>query len=687
MTEATPEVSQLYALLIGINRYACEGKATRGLYGDLEGAVRDVRAMAAFLVDERGVPEEHVRLLSAAVAEREREADSPTYENITRAFQELRCRARRGDRLLIHYSGHGGRIPALCPELKPSSGLDEALVPVDVGDSGGRYLRDVELAFYLRRLLDDGLHVTFVFDCCHAGGTLRRTEQGIRGAPRVDREAPRLASKIASHEELVQAWRALASPSGGSSDERRYRQAQPLSGWLPDPRGYVLIAACRHDQLAFEHHFETAGKNGVLTWWLLEAARRLGPGATCRQICGRVVGNVQRGFEAQTPQLEGAATRVFLGLEERSEPDAVNVLDVDDGVDVKLAVGQAHGVHDGTSFAVYPSGSREPAGRLAVVRICDLGDLASWAEVVERTGEDGIEPGARAFLLAHGPGEFSHGVRLPATPAEDLCRTIATASKGLLHPAADGELATFEILAEEGFAVRYQGRTVPELGEAVRTGNAKRLVRKLLHVARYCNLQELTNPEPRSHLAGRVTVKLYRLPPNFDEERAKRVTLADLERCKPLGEAATVEVGTLLCLLVENTSKRDLDFAVLDFAPDWSLRQIHPNPKGRPCGVLNRGSRKPLPMKACLPESCLAGIDVLKVLSTVETADFRWLQLPPIHRFEMEKTNRLRGPARTSLEKVLHEAVGESAPRGSMHRAATGQEWTTARTSLRVVRT
>jgi hypothetical protein len=692
MTETTAtssDTSRLYALLIGIDRYAYEGKAARGLYGDLEGAVRDVQAMATFLIGEREVPQEHIRSLTASTSERERTEISPTYDNITGALQELRSQARRGDRLLIHYSGHGGRIPALCPELKPS-GLDEALVPIDVGDSGGRYLRDVELAFTLRRMLHDGLHVTFVLDCCHSGGALRQRRPGVRGAPRVDRQAPRLDSKLASQKELIMAWRTLASRSSGSSDERRFRQARMLSGWFPDPRGYVLMAACRYDQLAFEKHFEAAGKNGVMTWWLLEAARRLGSGATCLQISNRAIGNVQRDFKAQTLQLEGTTGRVFLGLEERSEPDAVNVLDIEHDIDVKLAVGQAHGVHEGTSFAIYAANPRASASQRAVVRICDLGDLTSWAEVVERMGEDKIQPGARAFLLAHGPSNFSHGVRLPATAerlSEELIRTISTHGRGLLHPTVGAEIATFEVLAEEALVVRYQGRTVPELGEAVQIGSTERLIEKLLHVASHCNLQELTNPVPSSHLASRITVKLYRLPADLDEERAKRVRLADLERCEPLADGATVEEGALLCLVLENTSSQDLEVAVLDFAVDWSVRQIHPNPEYSSRGILDKGSRKPLAMRAYLPENYRVGIDVLKVLGTIETTDFRWLQLPPIHRFEVERANRLRGPARTSLENLLHQAVGESAHCDSVHRAATGQEWTTARTSLKVVRT
>ena len=87
----------------------------------------------------------------------------PTYENIVRAFAELTDIAQEGDRVHIHYSGHGGRAVTAYPELKDQHELDEGLVPTDYVHSG-RYLRDVELATLLKRMTDKGLIVTLVLD-------------------------------------------------------------------------------------------------------------------------------------------------------------------------------------------------------------------------------------------------------------------------------------------------------------------------------------------------------------------------------------------------------------------------------------------------------------------------------------------------------------------------------------------
>ncbi len=386
--------SELHALLIGIDRYSRDGRPALGRYPDLRGAVRDAERMERFL-RQRAVPEARIRKLTAPVDRREPARDSPSYDNIMEAFHTLRREARPGDRILITFSGHGGRVATICPQAKGPEGIDEALVPVDVAEAQTRYVRDLELAFLLHRMVDqDGLLVTLVFDCCHAGGTTRKT--WVRGSGRVDRTQRRGGSLIASPAELARTWQLV---TGG-----RRRSLIPASGWLPEPRGYVLLAACRVDELAFEGQFDGSGRAGALTYWLLDSARRLGPEATCRQLHSRLVGRVREHFEGQTPQLEGDENRVFLGTGERETPPAVNVLRVEPDEDgVVLAAGEAQGVGRGTRFALYPaseSDGQAATGRIAVVEVLRAGAVESWAEITERFGSAPIAPGAPARLLA-----------------------------------------------------------------------------------------------------------------------------------------------------------------------------------------------------------------------------------------------------------------------------------------------
>ena len=48
-------------------------------------------------------------------------------------------------------SCHGGRVRTLIPNKKGKDGLDETLVPTDIGKPGTRYLRDTEMAMTMKK--------------------------------------------------------------------------------------------------------------------------------------------------------------------------------------------------------------------------------------------------------------------------------------------------------------------------------------------------------------------------------------------------------------------------------------------------------------------------------------------------------------------------------------------------------
>ncbi|MBK6433775.1 caspase family protein [Candidatus Amarolinea dominans] len=106
----------------------------------------------------------------------------PTYRNMVMAFKQVTAMARPGDQVYIHYSGHGGRTITAYPEIKGPTGVDEGLVPLDIGDPNAQYLRDIELHTLIQNLVDKGVVLTVVFDCCHSGGATRALTQGSNGA-------------------------------------------------------------------------------------------------------------------------------------------------------------------------------------------------------------------------------------------------------------------------------------------------------------------------------------------------------------------------------------------------------------------------------------------------------------------------------------------------------------------------
>ena len=50
-------------------------------------------------------------------------------------------------RFISSYSGHGGRVTTVYPDLKTEEGLDETLVPFDIGNTEAQYLRDINCIY------------------------------------------------------------------------------------------------------------------------------------------------------------------------------------------------------------------------------------------------------------------------------------------------------------------------------------------------------------------------------------------------------------------------------------------------------------------------------------------------------------------------------------------------------------
>src|SRR5262245_27860687 len=266
MADQTGGAAKLYALLIGINCYL-PNKLSEGSYPSLSGCVRDITHIEDFLKLRLNLPYEQIVKLTASTGDGDKPTEPPeqwpTYRNMVAAFTRITEIAEPGDQVYIHYSGHGGRTPTMVPELKGPDAHDEALVPTDIGAPDGQYLRDIELAKLFQTMVNKGLIVAVVLDSCHSGGAVRGVEVAVRGVDTIDTTPRPNESLVATYDVLAETWRTLTSAEA--------RNVQSGSGWLPEPKGYVLLTACRPSELAYEYAFDGKERNGALTYWLLKA--------------------------------------------------------------------------------------------------------------------------------------------------------------------------------------------------------------------------------------------------------------------------------------------------------------------------------------------------------------------------------------------------------------------------------
>jgi hypothetical protein len=667
-----------HALLIGIDCYLPNELPGGVSYDSLTGAVRDTERVAQFLRRTLGIPDARLTTLTARDRGDGTPAEPadhwPTYENVVSAFQAVTAAAAPGDQVHVHYSGHGGRAKTAFPELRGDAGVDEAFVPMNIGQSEARYLRDVELSRLLAAMVDKGLIVSVVLDCCHAGGMTRGVSRArVRGSRQVDTAARPTGSLAGSRDELLAMW-----PESARTRSRGSARA-PVQ--LPEPEGYTLLAACRPQEEAYEDWFDDTGSAGALTYWWLDSLRDLGPGLSWKILHERIYAKIHAHFETQTPQLQGEGDRVVFGSA-RVEPHyAALVVEVEDyGAErrVRINAGQAHGLAAGARFAVYPPGStafRDPstagAARQALVRLTDAGAVSSWAAITKRLTPAPIEQGAQAVLLGSGTAQLVRKVgvvRTGVAPDSHAARALdaveaALAGSGWIEVSADGrgiawqvavnDLGELEVWDSAGVVIRNL-RPPLRIDEA---DAAPKVARRLEHLARYTAVRTLHNHDSASPIARGLEAQL----------------VTDVAAA---GSPPVLAIGDRVALRIRNRSSRVLNVAVLDLRPDWSVTQVYPPGAGDSFVSLDPGEERQVRFRAGLPEGYTEGTDVLKVFATLGTTGFRWLELPALDR-PRAGTPRSRGP-QDGLES-LFAALASDRPATrhlTVERDATG-EWLT----------
>ncbi|KAJ3708231.1 hypothetical protein LUZ61_011936 [Rhynchospora tenuis] len=174
---------------------------------ELYGCINDVRGMAETLVSRFGFDRRNVTVLTDEPGSQ----PMPTAGNIKRAITDMIKKAKSGDVLVFHFSGHGTVYPATKPV--PDHQVDEAIVGCDFN-----YVTDVDF----RQMVDQlpsGTTLTIISDSCHSGGLINHEKEQI-GSSTVKRtiHAKDLKSKprFIPHESLLQH---LSSLSGIESQQ------------------------------------------------------------------------------------------------------------------------------------------------------------------------------------------------------------------------------------------------------------------------------------------------------------------------------------------------------------------------------------------------------------------------------------------------------------------------------------
>ena len=263
------------AVLIGINRYKIPG-------ADLRGCVNDVKNMQDALTKFYGFKTGDIAVLTDLAA---------TKKAMQAAIRDLVSKARAGDVVLLHYSGHGANVPDKNGD--EADHRDEILCPTDLD------WKDPLTDDWLRTTFDKlrkGVSLTVIMDCCHSGSNTRAMLE--QDAPVIPRYLPNPWDMMAQ-----ESGRKLRGKLRGElrASTRAMRAKSDIAvADIPE----VLITGCRDTQTSADAYIGTT-YNGALTYHLVAALNEAKGKISYRDLHSKTIAKLKRGKYDQVPQLEG----------------------------------------------------------------------------------------------------------------------------------------------------------------------------------------------------------------------------------------------------------------------------------------------------------------------------------------------------------------------------------------------
>ena len=386
-----------WALLIGINYYPDDKETS-----PLEGCVRDVEQLQQHLEGRENI---HTILLKASIGNEidaqkpwEDESQWPTLHNVRSSVSRIISEATTGDLVHIHFSGHGVRRMTKHEDFGDHESGDLALVLYDP-ISNVRYLQGLELARMLEDMVDKGLKLVLVLDCCHSGAVLRnsldqygKTREAVYNAE-IDRQS--------SNPELPRKRLTFKAPK---------RDATAHPNWLLDPDGYAILAACGPNETSRELTFSDGSKIGPLSYFLLLALRsmqRRNASISLKAIHDYVSVQFHAGFIKQTPRRYGNQSACLLShldlkcdlLEKRVRWQ---------GGELILEAGQVHAVAENDQYHLQATWKDDQ--KFTTPIICGVKTVNAFSSVLEAVNVDTdvseIKTAWRAVPVTHLPNRY-----------------------------------------------------------------------------------------------------------------------------------------------------------------------------------------------------------------------------------------------------------------------------------------
>ena len=262
-----------------------------------------------------------------------------TKVGILLAFNKVKALLKKGDILVVHYSGHGQQI--FDDNGDEIDDKDEAIIPYDAMVSyshnykGEKHIRDDELSNIItsfRNILGKEGQLLFLLDSCHSGSSARGGR--ARGSKTVF--APNN-------------WKASKNEENSGSD--MFEKATISDAAAP----YVLISGASANELNYEH----PEGFGALSYAFSEAMNELGEGFSYRQLYSKIAVKMNVFSPNQTPTIEGDLDLELFNNQYKIQEPFFEVKKILRNNAIKIQAGKLQGIFKGTTVNILPEGTTE----------------------------------------------------------------------------------------------------------------------------------------------------------------------------------------------------------------------------------------------------------------------------------------------------------------------------------------
>ncbi|KAG4269297.1 hypothetical protein FPRO04_12074 [Fusarium proliferatum] len=605
-----------YAILIGINAYPDR---------PLTSCVRDVEKIKSVLERQlKGSVDIQTLTASESLSHngevkataQELHVDWPTCRNVILAFEKVTSKARPGDYVYIHYSGHGTRKKPSFENSNQSTG-DLALVLLEGHQSPETYLRGPRLAWLLKAMTDKGLSVTVVLDCCFSASVYRNSvaDDTVRFLPDPETDVYADASMRSVH-----------------------RDGSMRDNWLLDPDGYTILTACGPSEIA-KGGFETKTEKrcGFLSHFLYAALLDHGLNRRHKDIFRHICSVFMVYCVPQNPMLYGNGEQGFFGpVVNKGAVRQIYIIKMDGKI--KILAGKAHGILEGDLFTLASSQSAKDRTKdnSVVAEVTNAGPLSSEITLLDATA--GIQTGWVAEPLVLSRMQSFRFQLAPDLPCyDDVVTALKRKSLGVHIPLCqlqDPQAIQVTTCIDGQYMVSDNSlKDLIKVPILCRCGNAiESICDKMEHLAWFKMVKEFVNQEPTAAFRESVQVQMTQGQQDFGPDEK-----IDAQHKSPIQ------------LTVRNTGRSDIFAHVYNMGPCGRIKNIfggtysHIPPRSDPddtqegkCTGVHRARIK-MEVPPLLQEHGFC-FDIIKVFVTSRATSFEFLERPNIDQLDKQES-------------------------------------------------